>query len=224
MYCVQYATVIQRQHFISWWNVYMLYLLGLSSISLTQLEITPVADWFQLVTEQHNMEVIMNTCMVCWLLWKNRNDLIWNQRSMEVSEVVNSAYQFLNYWKSVQDRTFDRSMGFMNPEDGDEHLKVPHANSVKINTDVVIFEETNCYSFAFVVRDHVGNLVEARSRCLEGNPSPELAEALGIKEALSWVANADKRNVTVESDCLQVVQHIRGAVQGSTILGSVVQE
>lgn len=53
--------------------------------------------------------------------------------------------------------------------------------SVKINTNAAIFEETNCYSFAFIARDHVGNLVEIRSRCLRGDPSPELAEALGIK-------------------------------------------
>lgn len=56
--------------------------------------------------------------MVCWMIWKNINDLVWNQHSMAPSEVVNSALSSLNQWKLVQDRTFDRFMGFMTQEDG----------------------------------------------------------------------------------------------------------
>ncbi|KAL8106674.1 hypothetical protein AgCh_023430 [Apium graveolens] len=40
---------------------------------------------------------------------------------------------------------------------------------------------------AMVVRDHYGNLVEAKSRCYQGLVSPDLAEAMGIREAQSWV-------------------------------------
>ncbi|XP_074327609.1 uncharacterized protein LOC141665523 [Apium graveolens] len=182
------------------------------------------ADWLQLVFGHHSREIATNVVMICWLLWKNKNDLIWNQQSMEASEVVSSACSVLNQWNSVQDRTFDHFMGYMIPEDGDEHWRHPPVNSVKINTDAAIFEESNCYSHAFVVRDHEGKLVEARSRCLRGSLNSELAETLGIKEALSWILEKDQSNAIVESDCLQMVQFIRSSVQCSSYLGRVIQE
>lgn len=43
--------------------------------------------------------------------------------------------------------------------------------------------------------------------CERGNPSPELAEVIGIREALSLVKETWEADV-VESDCLQVVQAI----------------
>lgn len=60
-------------------------------------------------------------------------------------------------------------------------------NRVKINTDAAIFSDTNRFSHAQVVRDHNGELVEAMSRCHQGTISPETAEAMGIREALSWI-------------------------------------
>lgn len=92
--------------------------------------------------------------MVCWMLGKNMNDLVWNQRSLEPFEVTESAISVLNQWRSVQDKTFDRFLGYMTYEDGDEHWHPPLSNSVKVNTDAAIFEETVSYNHAFIVRDH----------------------------------------------------------------------
>ncbi|XP_074342024.1 uncharacterized protein LOC141679422 [Apium graveolens] len=129
----------------------------------------------------------------------------------------------------VQDRTFDRSLGYISAEDGDEHWTLPPANSVKINTDVAIFEENSNFSFAFVVRDHRGSLIEVRTRCLRGSPNPDLAEALGIREALSWIKNEDQHDVILESDCLQNVQvqnvqAIRSSFTCLSYLGRVIKD
>lgn len=178
------------------------------------------ADWLKLVFEQKRKEEVCIVVMICWMLWKSRNDLRWNQSSLGATEVVESAYLVLNQWKSVQDRTFDHTLGYMSQEDGDEHWSLPSVNSVEVNTDdAAIFKESNCYSYAFVIRDHEGNLIEARSSCLRGCPSVELGKALGIKEALSWVKNADLNNVTVESESLQIVQAVRSSFMCYSYLG-----
>ena len=91
----------------------------------------------------------------------------------------------------------------------------------KINTDAAIFEETNSYSFTWIARYHEGSLVEACSKCLRGTPSPELAEVMGIREALSWVMSKDQKNVIIESDCLQIVQAIRSSFSCLSYLGRV---
>lgn len=86
------------------------------------------------------------------------------------------------------------------------------------------FRGTKCYSIAFVVRDHEGKLVEARSTCLRGNPTPDLAETVSIREVLSWIKREQYCNTMMESDCLQVVQAIRSPFLVFSYLGEVVNE
>ena len=59
---------------------------------------------------------------------------------------------------------------------------------------------------------------------MSGSPSAELAEAMGIREALSWVKNQNLSNVVLESDCLQIVQAIRSSFLCFSLLGRVVKE
>lgn len=78
-------------------------------------------------------------------------------------------------------------------------------------------------SHAFVVRNHNGQLLEAKSRCSRGRINPELAEAIGIREALSWVKQKQMNEVEIETDCLQVAQAIRSSVSSFSYLGRVVE-
>lgn len=164
------------------------------------------------------------TVMTCWMLWKSRNNLIWHQSSLDPNEVVESAYLVLKQWRSVQDRSFDHFLGFMSQDDSREHWSLPSIDSIKVNSESAIFQETCHFSYAFVARNSAGNLIEARLKCTRGNPSPELAEALGIREALSWVKDDNLNNVTLESDCLQIVQAIRSSFLCYSYLGRVVKD
>lgn len=90
-------------------------------------------------------------------------------------------------------------------QDGREQWQPPSLNRVKVNVDVALFDDLNRYSHALVVRDHNGTLVEASSKCCPGLVSPEIAEALGIREALSWIKKAKQNDVIVETNYLSVV-------------------
>lgn len=46
-----------------------------------------------------------------------------------------------------------------------------------------------------------------------------MAEALGIKEALSWVKKSNRVNIVVESDCLLAVQAIRNSYTIHSYMG-----
>ncbi|XP_074378327.1 uncharacterized protein LOC141719860 [Apium graveolens] len=162
--------------------------------------------------------------MVIWALWKNRNDIIWNQKGMESSEVLVSAHLCFNQWKSAQDKTFDNYLGFMTQADGKEHLELPTEGKVKINTDAAIFEESRRFSYAFIARNHRGDLVEAVSSCKQGIVDPVLAEAIGVREALSWVKERGWQVVDLETDCLALIQAIRCSTINLSYLGRVVDE
>lgn len=142
---------------------------------------------------------------------------------MDPNNVVQSAYSVLNRWTSAQDKTFDRFMGLMTQEDRHEHWQLSKTNRIKINIDAAIFEESNCYGDAFVVCNQSGEFMEAGSKCSRGTINAELAEAKGIREALSWVKQKQVEGAEVETDCPQVVQAIRSSVSSFTYLGRVVE-
>lgn len=77
-------------------------------------------NWLQLVFQQRSNEEIHSTSMIGWMLWKNRNDVVWNKKGMNFSSVVTSAFSVFNQWNFVQDKSFSISMGFMTQEDGSE--------------------------------------------------------------------------------------------------------
>lgn len=75
-----------------------------------------------------------------------------------------------------------------------------------------------------VARDHTGALIGAQSSCKQGSLNPDLAEAIGIKEALSWVKSRAWERVEVETDCLGVVQAIRCSSINLSYLGRVIDD
>lgn len=55
------------------------------------------------------------TAMVSRSLWERRNESVWNQKGMEVVDVVESAKVVLNQGQCAQDKLFDNYLGFMKP-------------------------------------------------------------------------------------------------------------
>lgn len=174
-------------------------------------EFRTFADWMQLIFDQQSQAATLISVTICWQLWKNRNDSIWKQKSIDSSELVNSVFSILNQWKVIQDKNYSDFLGLMTSEDDKEQWQPPMSNSVKINTDAALFEDPKRYSFAFIIRDQHGSLIEAISKCSSGQVAPEFAEAMGIREALSWIKNKNHSNVVLETDCLQIVQLLRNS-------------
>ncbi|KAL8154952.1 hypothetical protein AgCh_000354 [Apium graveolens] len=100
----------------------------------------------------------------------------------------------------------------------------PQQNEVKITADAAIFEDQEASGIGLIARDHYGRLLLAKTRCYREVMQPSLVEAIAIKEALSWAKNWSDTAVTIESDCLVVVQLIRSATPMRSRLGQVVME
>ncbi|XP_062104232.1 uncharacterized protein LOC133815403 [Humulus lupulus] len=181
-------------------------------------------SWFsQILSKPHGPSLNLIP-MLCWALWKSRNDLIWNQRSMEVAEIVSLARNSLSQWKSAQDRTFDLSLGLVLSSDGNAIWSPPPPGFIKVNSDAALFSSPDRFSFAIVARNQSGELLEARAPCREGLVEPDFAEAIGIKEALSWIKAKGWRNVMVESDSLVSIQAIRSSTPLLSYFGRIIQD
>lgn len=112
----------------------------------------------------------------------------------------------------------------MTQEDGLEKWVQPRNGMIKINVDATIFEDTRKYCYSMIARDCAGDLVAAIAKCRLRTIAPELAGAIGIKEALSWIKNEVTQPAIVESDCLVVIQAIRYSTVNLSYLGRIIDE
>ncbi|XP_074346578.1 uncharacterized protein LOC141685372 [Apium graveolens] len=64
----------------------------------------------------------------------------------------------------------------------------------------------------------------AKSSCRQGCVNPEMAEAIGIREALSWVKEHNWPQVVVESDCLGAIQANSCSSISLSYLGRIIDE
>uniref|UniRef100_A0A803PKP8 Reverse transcriptase domain-containing protein n=1 Tax=Cannabis sativa TaxID=3483 RepID=A0A803PKP8_CANSA len=135
------------------------------------------AAWFQAGLESWDAATKIEVSMLCWALWKYRNDKVWNAKSPTVDQIVTSAKLTLANWLDAQNR-----------------FQISSLN-----------HEKHKFGVGMVARTAAGAVIEARQILHSGVVSPLLAEAVGIKEALSWIKNKRWSDLVLETDCLNVV-------------------
>ncbi|KAL8146388.1 hypothetical protein AgCh_004218 [Apium graveolens] len=134
-----------------------------------------------------------------------RNDLVWNRKYPKVYKVVADAKQYLAQWNAAQGRLTSTSLTPVFAGDGAQFWVKPNPNIVKMIVDAAIFADRGTYGFGLVARYHEGALVQAKSKLCQGMISPEVAEALAIKEVLSWIDNMNWSQVVVDADCFVII-------------------
>ncbi|KAM6566616.1 hypothetical protein CsatA_025744 [Cannabis sativa] len=167
--------------------------------------------WFYALIEQQSAAVVNEAACVSWKIWSVRNELLWNNKTCSAMNVVRSARMVLNQYCTAQ----TQKTGALLIDDinnVDERWKKPISNMVKINVDGAIFQEQNKFGFGCAARDSNGLLLEAISDSRFGVVKPEIAEIIGIKEALSWIERKHWTNVVIETDALVVVQAIKSSI------------
>ncbi|XP_060960677.1 uncharacterized protein LOC133031238 [Cannabis sativa] len=144
-------------------------------------------SWFESLQQTGDNDQVCRVAMLCWALWKSRNNTVWNKRNSSVNDVLASASITLDHWRKAQDKFALSSLSLNNSDDRAELWTKPANNCIKINIDAAFFHHENSYGFGIVARDDLGKLIEAKTCYKAGNYFAEVVEALGIKEALSWI-------------------------------------
>ncbi|XP_063939145.1 uncharacterized protein LOC135148333 [Daucus carota subsp. sativus] len=162
--------------------------------------------------------------MVCWTIWRARNDLVWNQKYTKVGRIVAEAMQHLTQWNIAQSRWSQASLRPDVEGDGASVWARPLPNKVKVSVDAAVFNDRDAVGFGLIARGTDGRLITAKSIVHPHLVSPVTAEAMAIKEALSWIDDMQWPHVTVESDCLVVVQAIRSKTPMRSHLGGIIEE
>lgn len=171
-----------------------------------QLEgFTDFKEWFghnlsSLCTEKQIM-----LAMLCWALWEARNQKIWNNINLTPRAIVEGARSLWTSWSEAQVQppkssqpSFDRQCKWKKPQSG----------WIKANVDASLKTSMNRMGFGCVLRDENGSFIAAKCTPWKGNFQVKEAEAIGVREALSWIKQLGYSYVEVEMDAANVLQEI----------------
>jgi ribonuclease HI len=86
----------------------------------------------------------------------------------------------------------------------------PPQNQSKVNTDGAVAKISNRGAVAAVCRSHAGVYLGSSAVVFEGITHPGCLEAMACREALALTADLGVEGVTVASDCMEVIQGLKG--------------
>ncbi|XP_058783075.1 uncharacterized protein LOC131657726 [Vicia villosa] len=154
------------------------------------------------------------------ILWRNRNNMVWNNEKDDYSKLGLNALCSLQEWFQAQkhgtnvgNRT--TNMRWMPPVEG----------STKCNVDAGYNNRRGTTNRGWCMRDHMGSFMCAGAAWDFGHYPILEAEALALKEAIQSAINMEVQNVIFESDSQRTVQAIHSNHQGvsefSCIISSI---
>lgn len=143
-------------------------------------------DWFEHVLSSYSSDRWAEVVMLCWSVWNARNELVWQQKRARVDSVVYSAKNYLVQWKNAQTTGIITLFPGDNDRDGGTRWVKPHESIIKVSVDAATFSSYGAFGVGLVAINSAGEMVHAQTWRFWGTSPTEFAEALAIKEALSW--------------------------------------
>uniref|UniRef100_A0A803PQX4 RNase H type-1 domain-containing protein n=1 Tax=Cannabis sativa TaxID=3483 RepID=A0A803PQX4_CANSA len=174
-----------------------------AAISQIASAATSFAGWFDDGLKLWKKEEQIGATMLCWSIWNNRNNSVWN---------------------SKQSSSFISPSGHGQQGRFIEHWTKPNDPYINVNVDGAIFSNEECFGYGLVARNSSGYVIEAVQIRKIGTWSPLLVEAMGLKEALSWIKRKDWHHAIIESDCLTLINDIKNAKTLDSPYGFVLQD
>ncbi|XP_074352009.1 uncharacterized protein LOC141691167 [Apium graveolens] len=168
-------------------------------------------DWLAGILEGQSKNNKANILTLCWSIWRSRNDLVWYNKRWTVLRIVAKAWEYLSQWNVAQSRGY--SVPLIPTVEGDRATTwvKPQHNIIKITVDASIFQNLGMSGASIVARKHNSHLILAKSICIPDVMNPTLAEVMVVKEAFSCAMEMGWSSVTIESDCMVVIQLIRSS-------------
>jgi ribonuclease HI len=158
-----------------------------------------------------------------WLLWKNRNNSVWNNEKETGRCLGVKAQQLWNEWYAVQAWQHGTTTAVQQQQQ--TQWQRPPVNWLKCNVDAGFHQTINRTSGGWCLRDNRGQFVVAGTCWNDGQCSILEGEALALLHALKEIAQRSYSQVIFETDSKSVVdaiQHFRGGnSEFSTIISHI---
>ncbi|XP_074339883.1 uncharacterized protein LOC141677734 [Apium graveolens] len=98
-------------------------------------------SWMSAILSSGTDKQRAESVMLCWVVWRARNDLVWNKKFSTVNKVVASAKKNLTQWILAQSISSHTLLQPHAKGDGSMFWVKPQPNTVKVSVDAAIFED-----------------------------------------------------------------------------------
>ncbi|XP_018462688.1 uncharacterized protein LOC108833789 [Raphanus sativus] len=158
-----------------------------------------------------------------WRIWKNRNEFVFRGTDYMAQATTRKAWEDAVAWR---DRVEVEIEEVKRPaaEAPIVKWKPPDSLKFKCNTDGAWTKESELGGVGWILRDHHGLLVWAGARKMTGLRSAIEAEAEALRWASQTLAGFGYKEVTFESDSLQLVKMLKGEEKWWTVLEPILQD
>jgi hypothetical protein len=134
-----------------------------------------------------NKDSIQMIFSITYTIWFTRNQKVFQNVDIPVLEALNRALKHLSeYQHNI-------------PERNDNSWSPPPRNFLKLNVDAHLLGDDH-WGFGMLLWSADGRCVGSATRVLKGWEDATLAEAVGIREALTWIDNQKLQRVIIETD------------------------
>ena len=180
-------------------------------------------EWIEEIFTRCSKEDCKLAVMVCWRLWFNRNDKVWNGHVSRAQNLVNAAGHYLFQWQEAGKTKFT-IVESVQWGHGSVCWSKPLTSWLKRNVDARVFRSHDSFSFGGVIRDAGGTFVVAKCQCFPGLFHPHEAEVLAVREALNWIKNLQISKIIFEINCLTVYLALINQAPSLNDFGLIIQD
>lgn len=99
-------------------------------------------------------------------------------------------------------------------------------DALKVNVDASFTSDSDKFKVGMVMMNHIGEFLAGRTRCFEAASTVFEAEAVGVREALSWIKSMQLVNqkIELETDSLLVVKGVQNKSENLLEVGEVLEQ
>ncbi|KAL8148945.1 hypothetical protein AgCh_006084 [Apium graveolens] len=190
-------------------------------------EVEYAHDWLLSKVSSAPMEEVSKICVVLWGVWHWRNKKVWDAKSVSSAFAMDSSFSIQREWLEAKGIQVVVSSHTSRVKHQEVHKwKCPDPGTIKINMDASIFQNAQLFTVGMVMRNYLGEFLAGKNLCLPMADSVFEAEALGVREALSWIKDQQLHGtkVFVESDSLLTTKAIECDKVICLEVGEVIEE
>ncbi|KAK9988783.1 hypothetical protein SO802_029022 [Lithocarpus litseifolius] len=163
-------------------------------------------------------DVVERTIMLCWGLWKYRNERRHGGVRGTGLDIVRSSLRMLDEFRLANEKP--------QPMRASTTMEVkwcpPQPGSYKVNVDGTVFTKRKQVGFGVVIRDSAGEVIAALSQKLARSLGALETETKAMEVGVQFALDIGIRDVTFEGDSLSVYNALKGVGEVSSTAQNIV--
>ncbi|XP_061994725.1 uncharacterized protein LOC133712604 [Rosa rugosa] len=175
-------------------------------------------EWMLELAIHLKKEVFERLLMGIWSLWKNKNEMLWENTSKPGSALFLSSMTWLDEYKQARTSPIAPQ-----PKTKASWQPAQHGE-VKINVDGAFLPTLTQGGLGGVIRDYKGQFVASFAHPIQFVSSAKQVELLAIRAGLDLIQHLQLTHATIETDCLAAVQEITHEGVALFQFGSIVDD